>query len=91
MYDVLRSGVEPLTFPLKEGSSELLLVTTDELTEEKTSLPRGTRTLDPQINNTTLAFTQANYLSCCSLDYSITMHFCLGVPYVVSTPFISIR
>ena len=50
-------------------------------------LPNGTRTHDPRINFTTLAFIQANYVSCCGLDYFLTISFDLGSPYIVSTPF----
>lgn len=90
-----REGVEPTTSTLQgwrstNWANEAIFILFNMLFLLFGSLPRGIRTLDPQINNTTLAFTQANYLSCCSLDYSITMHFCLGVPYVVSTPFISV-
>lgn len=38
---------------------------------------------------TTLTFTLAIYLRCCSLDYFITVQIiCLGVSRIVSTPFI---
>ncbi len=53
----------------------------------------GTRTrtaVRPRDFHTTLAFTQAIFERCCSLDYFFTMPCGLGVAYIVSTPFISL-
>ena len=45
------------------------------------------RAKGPEDFLTTLAFAQAIYLRCCSLDYFLTMLFSLGFTCIVSTPF----